>query len=449
MRRRPVHSAVGPTAVRHGAWMKALRTGNPRLKLAAAEALAHCGDAGSLATIWDALSGPTDRFLEHALVHAAHRLARAEDLEAALERPEPKVQAAALLLLDQPPRPRGRLRAETVIARAASPDEGLRRAAAVRAGQASGMGGAAVGYIRGEIESVGAPRAGTNGGRRSDPRTARRSRNQGAPGRPRRYARSRRPTDGCWILRDDVADRTGERPGLVDASALRARSGASRPEVRRQAIRTAATLDARGLDEALRALADNPAEPAELRLEALRAVLPRHPEPSQAVFELLISRLGTKDEPAARLAAAELIGRTAPRRCPADAGLERGTRRRPDLARHAPRRFRAADPGRGGRAMWLAYLESCAPVRMATLGGGSEADSRRICPRLPGRIGETPCCGFEARAAADPRATLDDVRGTARWRRPDPRPGRLRRAEGRLRDVSSRRRRGRAASGPT
>ena len=61
-----------------------------------------------------------DRFLGHALIHAAHRLADADALEAALARPEPAVQAAALLLLDQPPRPRGRLGPGPVVARASS-----------------------------------------------------------------------------------------------------------------------------------------------------------------------------------------------------------------------------------------------------------------------------------------------------------------------------------------
>jgi hypothetical protein len=101
----------------------------PALKMAAAEALARCGDARSLPALWETLAGQPDRFLEHALIHAAHRVADTPSLQAALRHPEARVQKAALLLLDQPPRPRGHLAAETVLARVTAADAGLRQTA--------------------------------------------------------------------------------------------------------------------------------------------------------------------------------------------------------------------------------------------------------------------------------------------------------------------------------
>src|SRR5262249_21329536 len=89
--------------------VRLLSVGRPRIRLAAAEALARCAGPDALPELWHALAAAPDRFLNHALVHAVHRLADAEALQAALDRPEPTIQAAALLLLDQPPRPRGRL----------------------------------------------------------------------------------------------------------------------------------------------------------------------------------------------------------------------------------------------------------------------------------------------------------------------------------------------------
>src|SRR5262249_48068604 len=75
------------------------------VQLAAGEALARCGDANALPALWRALEGQPDRFLEHALIHAVHRLGDASALRTALDQPHPRVQKAALLLLDQPPRP--------------------------------------------------------------------------------------------------------------------------------------------------------------------------------------------------------------------------------------------------------------------------------------------------------------------------------------------------------
>ncbi|MBI4605752.1 MAG: dehydrogenase, partial [Planctomycetes bacterium] len=97
------------------------------VRLAAAEALARCGGAGQVRALLGALGGRADRFLEHALVHALFRLAGQAALEAALERPSPRVQRAALLLLEQPPR-RGAPR-DAVIARLASEDGPLRETA--------------------------------------------------------------------------------------------------------------------------------------------------------------------------------------------------------------------------------------------------------------------------------------------------------------------------------
>ncbi len=102
---------------------------SPHLRLAAAEALAHCGDAKSLPVLWQALAGQPDRFLEHALIHALHRLADAEALEAALRDKHPRVQKAALLLLGQTPRPRDRLTQEMVMRRVTAEDAALRQTA--------------------------------------------------------------------------------------------------------------------------------------------------------------------------------------------------------------------------------------------------------------------------------------------------------------------------------
>ena len=97
------------------------------VQLAAAEALAECGDESCAAPVFARLAGEADRFLEHALIHALHRRATTKQLTAALDHTSPRVQRAALLLLDQPPR--RALAASAVVRHAAAEDAALRETA--------------------------------------------------------------------------------------------------------------------------------------------------------------------------------------------------------------------------------------------------------------------------------------------------------------------------------
>jgi putative heme-binding domain-containing protein len=79
--------------------------------------------------------------------------------------------------------------------------------------------------------------------------------------------------------------------------------------VRLQAVRTAAVLQVASLDERLARIAEDRRESAELRLQALGAVVGRRPQLSAAAFDLLADKLALKDNPLARLTAAEILGR--------------------------------------------------------------------------------------------------------------------------------------------
>ena len=102
-----------------------LESGEPHEQLAAAEALAQSGSPKQMPAIWKALGRNPGRMLEHALIYAIHRHATSNDLRAHLSNPEPRVQAAALLLLDQPPR----IAADAVVERAGSMNAHVRKAA--------------------------------------------------------------------------------------------------------------------------------------------------------------------------------------------------------------------------------------------------------------------------------------------------------------------------------
>jgi len=281
----------------------------PQLRLAAAEALGHCGDARSLAAIWQALTGPVDRVYEHALIVAAHRVATTADLESALEHPSSHVQKAALILLDQPPRPKGQLAAKLVIERVSAADAELRQAALHVLRNHPEWSDEAVGLVRDWLASA----------MLSD--------------------EEQRTLSGLILAFQ-------ERPVVQDlvADALNARKAATPPErralvletmsrstlrdlpkswsdalavaledpsfaVRAAAVRTIAVLQVPHLDDQLAALVESRDAPAELRLEALRAILPRRSALSDAAFELLLRPLETGADAVARIESAELLGR--------------------------------------------------------------------------------------------------------------------------------------------
>jgi putative membrane-bound dehydrogenase-like protein len=381
-----------------------LAAGHPRARLAAVEALAHCGDAASLPRIWTAIAAGPDRFLAHALIHAAHRLADAEALEAALGRPEPPVQGAALLLLDQPPRPRGRLAPAAVIARASAHDAGLRRTALrvlIRHPEWSGL---ALEYIRGEL---GASRA---SGERLAPLAdlilAFQDRAEVQDLLARAAAELAAPLDRrIWALATMARSRLSPPPaswGDALAGSLRD----PEPSVRRAAVDAANALQVPRLDEALLALADRPGEPSELRMQALRAALTRHRELSPAAFELLLDRLGARDRPLDVLAAAELAARARlddPRRI----RLLDAVRGNALITPTALRSTFGPPLGEKAAAAWLDDLEASLPSGWSP----PEAELRAMLESAPPALEERRAALVRLGAAAsrDRRARLAEL----------------------------------------
>jgi putative membrane-bound dehydrogenase-like protein len=109
--------------------LRLVSNSNPPVQLAAAEALARCGDSSVCATLTEVLTQPADRFLEHAVIHALHHLASEKQLLDLLTHDNARVQKAALLLLSQPPRPNEALKAEMVLPRVSAADVELRATA--------------------------------------------------------------------------------------------------------------------------------------------------------------------------------------------------------------------------------------------------------------------------------------------------------------------------------
>jgi putative heme-binding domain-containing protein len=278
------------------------------VRLAAAEALARCGDHASLAPLWQALTRPDlERFLEHALIHALFHHADAAALEAALQEPHPRVQQAALILLDQPPRPREQLRHEQVALRLRSPDPALRQTAVrilrnhpewadqslqllralfeqaeLSAEQELSLLELSVAFhASGSVqELLGQVLAGVEAS----------------------------PQRRLLVLRVMAQSSLAKTPAAW-VKALAHALKIEDQEVRLQAVRTIAVLQVPQLDDDLAQLAEARETSVELRLEALRAVALRRPRLSAAAAEAVITALGNEEEPLARLVAAEIIGR--------------------------------------------------------------------------------------------------------------------------------------------
>jgi putative membrane-bound dehydrogenase-like protein len=278
---------------------------SPAVRLAVAEALSRCGATDSLPALWRALAAEPDRMLEHAIAHAIHRLANAAELTRALAHANPRRQRVALCLLDQPPRPAGALKSADVLARIQSSDSDLRRTATEIlarhpewADQALEVLGA---WLRREQPSDEERR----GLRSVVLAFQRESAIQDFVAEA--IVRSESASDAQRTLLLAVMGET-VLPQLPQSwiAALSHALGETNDEVRLQALRTAAVLQLSELDQALTTLAENEAEPSEVRRQALQAIVRRRPELSPALFRLVAADLRDAEQPLIRLAAAEV-----------------------------------------------------------------------------------------------------------------------------------------------
>ena len=216
------------------------------------------------------------------------------------------MQAAALRLLDQPPRRRGDLRPGPAVARASAPDPGLRARGLGRLRAHPEWAADVLDHVRRELGAAHLPGDRLDGLAELvlafEDRPAVGDLLAVAAADPAATAGRR-----AWALATMARSRLAEPPGRGPTPSPGAsttpgrRSGTGRPGGGRPA---GPPVGPGPVGPRRR-----PGKPADLRLEALRAALPRHPSPSPAVFELLLGRLGAAAGPADRLAAAGLLGR--------------------------------------------------------------------------------------------------------------------------------------------
>lgn len=282
--------------------------GHPALhvRLAAAEAVARCGDAAATPDLLAALAAGPDATLEHMLVRALAAVADRPALAAALAHPSPRVQRAALVLLDQPPHES--LAAADVVRRADAADADLRQAARAILESRPEWGDHAAALLRRRIEAADLPDAEAEELRRSVLALQRHAAvaamvAAAIGGPPDALPDARR-----ILLLEAVAAGTAATLPEELVTALGRALGHPAATVRRQAVRTAAAVGAPALDAPLARIADDPGQPADVRVEAARALVRRRPDVSPARFALLAGELDPARDPLARLAAAQVLG---------------------------------------------------------------------------------------------------------------------------------------------
>ena len=275
--------------------LKLVAAGNPPVQLAAAEALARCGDTSALPTLTEALTKPVDRFLEHALVHALHHLAPEMVLAGLLSHESARVQKAGLLLLSQPPRPTEALKAEAVLARVPAADAELRRTALQLLKSRPAWSGEALRVV---TQWLAAPNL------TEEQRT-------GLAGLSTAFFDA---AGFQGALRDAIAaDKSDVRGIALDVAAsqpppkeLKAWTPALRTALTNNSIaaaRVAAAWQINDLADDLRRLADDPTQSPALRKECLRSVIAAYSPLPDGLFDFLLRELRGSDA----IAAGELL----------------------------------------------------------------------------------------------------------------------------------------------
>jgi putative membrane-bound dehydrogenase-like protein len=276
----------------------------PFVRIAAAEALAHCGSRKSLPQIWRALDAAQDRVLEHSLVYAAHRVADLEALIAALGDPSFRVQSAALLLLSQPPSPPDALEPDWVLKRVTASDSDLRQTA--------------LGIL--QRRTNWAPHAAIIIQRWLRQTDLSSEQQRALPDLLKVFGIT---TSVQEIISDALLGAAAPVqtrllmymteagvPPLKDSSTnalKRLLLISTNRELQSEAVRLAGSLRLDGFENQLAKAAADESQPPETRLRTIQALIRRRPELDAGTFRFLIAELSDQNEPLRAIAAAAVL----------------------------------------------------------------------------------------------------------------------------------------------
>jgi putative heme-binding domain-containing protein len=274
---------------------------------AAAEAMGRIGGKTAIPSLFDALQSTTDRFLEHSLTYALIEIADRDTISTGLRSSQPAVRRAALVALDQT---KGTLPAESVVNELSSPDAGLRDTAWWIVSRHAEWGESLVSVLRDRLNA-----AGSNQAQRDElaGRLARLARSTAVQVLLADWARTGEPAGTRIALKAMALSGLRDAPDLWLAALTRVLASNDAGIVG-EAVRTAKVLTSprkrpADLMAALRHVAHNMSQPANVRLTAFAAIPNGPGELEPAAFEFLRNHLDGQQPVSIRSTAADVLSR--------------------------------------------------------------------------------------------------------------------------------------------
>ncbi|MFN0109424.1 MAG: PVC-type heme-binding CxxCH protein [Blastocatellia bacterium] len=288
-----------------------VKNDEPPVRRNAATALGQIGDRQTVAALLTAAADTKDRFVEHAIIYSLIQLNDAPALIAALKSSEAGIRKAALIALDQ-------LDDSPIVAAHAAPfladdDATLRKTALwvfSRHSDKPQWANSVLAFLQGRL--------------RSDKFDAHEGSGESDSVRDTLLAfvadaqvqtliaesldNERFDTEGRLFLLE-VIERCSlkQLPEAWDQIIAR-RLASSDAAVRARTISVIRSRRIASLDNELRQIAANAAEPVDLRLTAFSALITRNPKLDDSAFEFLLSALTPDGDPGLRLSAAQNLG---------------------------------------------------------------------------------------------------------------------------------------------
>lgn len=285
--------------------MQIVKKDVPAARREAATALGQIGDIRAVPALIAAASRADDRFIEHSIIYALIELKTPAPALEALGNANAKVRKGALIALDQ--MDGSPLTSSQVTPLLSDKNKDLRTAALWVAGHHPDWSGAVLSFLETRLRAPEFPAEGAESVRDallsfcSD---------EGVQkvvgdllgdkaGGAKRELFLLDTMDRC-TLKEFPGGWTERIGGLLDRSA---------PEVRLRAINLIRALQITALDDRLEKIAANEASPPDLRTTALAVVVRRHSALNDAALKFLLTRLSRTNDAAARLSAAQVLGK--------------------------------------------------------------------------------------------------------------------------------------------
>jgi putative heme-binding domain-containing protein len=285
-----------------------LSSGSSHHRRAAAEALGRIGDPAAVPALLAALATPTDHVLNHSLTYALIEIGARDATAKGLASANPVVRRTALTALDQ--MAGGNLESAAVIPLLTAPDAALKETAWWVAGRHPEWGAALAGAWRDRLaagttadqDELVKQLAGLARGPAVQQFLADLVTNPDAPPAARPVALRAMAQAGVRTTPDAWLAALTQTLAAADAGLVRDAARAARAlPVPKPKVAT--------MTHALRAVADNPGRPADVRLDALAAVPGGLAAVPQPLFDFLREQLSQDRPAAARAAAADILAR--------------------------------------------------------------------------------------------------------------------------------------------